>query len=39
LLPANLVYPSQPKVPLKLRAFVDFSLPRLRKRIDVTSTE
>jgi DNA-binding transcriptional LysR family regulator len=39
LLPANLIYPSQRKVPLKLRAFLDFSLPRLRKRIDVNSTE
>jgi DNA-binding transcriptional LysR family regulator len=39
LLPANLVYPSQRKVPLKLRAFVDFSLPRLRKRIDVANTD
>ena len=35
LLPASLIYPSQRKVPLKLRAFLDFSLPRLRERIDV----
>jgi DNA-binding transcriptional LysR family regulator len=34
LVPANLIYPSQRKVPLKLRAFLDFSLPRLRERID-----
>lgn len=33
LLPASLIYPSQRKVPLKLRAFLDFSLPRLRDRI------
>jgi DNA-binding transcriptional LysR family regulator len=33
LLPANLIYPSQRKVPLKLRAFLDFSLPRLKERI------
>ena len=39
LLPANLIYPSQRKMPLKLRAFVDFLLPRLRARIDVTSTD
>ena len=35
VLPASLIYPSQRKVPLKLRAFLDFSLPRLRERIDV----
>jgi DNA-binding transcriptional LysR family regulator len=35
LLPANLIYPSQRKVPLKLRAFLDFSLPRLKERISV----
>ena len=39
LLPANLIYPSQRKVPLKLRAFIDFALPRLRKRIDVTGAD
>jgi DNA-binding transcriptional LysR family regulator len=33
LLPANLIYPSQRKVPLNLRAFLDFSLPRLKERI------
>ncbi|WP_457095482.1 LysR family transcriptional regulator [Lysobacter sp. P5_B9] len=27
---ANLIYPSQRQVPLKLRAFLDFSVPRLR---------
>ena len=38
LLPANLIYPSQRKVPLKLRAFLDYSLPRLRERICVEAT-
>ncbi len=31
--PVNLVYPSQRKVPLKLRAFLDFAVPRLRHRL------
>ncbi|MFS2179486.1 LysR family transcriptional regulator [Rhizobium pisi] len=31
--PVNLIYPNQRKLPLKLRAFLDFSLPRLRERI------
>ncbi|QRM33867.1 LysR family transcriptional regulator [Microvirga sp. VF16] len=35
LLPAHLIYPNQRKVPLKLRTFLDFSLPRLRERISV----
>jgi DNA-binding transcriptional LysR family regulator len=29
-LPATLIYPSQRQVPLKLRAFLDFSVPLLR---------
>ena len=29
-MPVNLIYPSQP---LKLRAFLDFSIPRLRDRL------
>lgn len=37
LLPANLIYPAQRKVPLKLRAFVDFALPPLKQRIDATT--
>ncbi|HJW46560.1 MAG TPA: LysR family transcriptional regulator [Lysobacter sp.] len=32
-LPVNLVYPRQRLVPLKLRAFLDFSVPRLRNRL------
>ena len=32
-LPVSLIYPSQRQVPLKLRAFLDFSIPRLRKRL------
>ena len=28
--PVNLIYPSQRQVPLKLRAFLDFAVPRLR---------
>jgi DNA-binding transcriptional LysR family regulator len=31
--PVNVIYPSQRQVPLKLRAFLDFSVPRLRKRL------
>ena len=33
LMPVNLIYPSQRQVPLKLRAFLDFSVPRLRDRL------
>lgn len=33
LTPVNLVYPSNRLVPLKLRAFVDFMLPRLSERL------
>jgi DNA-binding transcriptional LysR family regulator len=32
-LPVSLIYPSQRQVPLKLRAFLDFSVPRLRERL------
>ena len=32
--PVNLIYPGQRQVPLKLRAFLDFSIPRLRDRLD-----
>jgi DNA-binding transcriptional LysR family regulator len=31
--PVNLVYPSQGRVPLKLRAFIDFAVPRLKARL------
>jgi DNA-binding transcriptional LysR family regulator len=31
--PISLIYPSQRQVPLKLRAFLDFSVPRLRERL------
>ena len=32
-LPVSFVYPNQSQVPLKLRAFLDFAVPRLRKRL------
>ncbi|PQV46048.1 LysR family transcriptional regulator [Paraburkholderia sp. BL21I4N1] len=32
-IPVSLIYPSQRQVPLKLRAFLDFSIPRLRERL------
>ncbi len=31
--PVSVIYPSQRQVPQKLRAFLDFSIPRLRKRL------
>jgi DNA-binding transcriptional LysR family regulator len=31
--PANLVYAGQGRLPLKLRAFIDFAAPRLRERL------
>jgi DNA-binding transcriptional LysR family regulator len=34
LRPLSLVYPSQRQVPLKLRAFLDFATPKLRKMLD-----
>ncbi|WP_160107290.1 LysR family transcriptional regulator [Pseudomonas izuensis] len=36
-MPVNLIYPSQRQVPLKLRAFLDFSVPRLRERLGYKS--
>lgn len=33
LRPVHLVYDSQNRLPLKLRAFVDFVVPRLRERL------
>jgi DNA-binding transcriptional LysR family regulator len=32
-MPVSVIYPSQRQVPLKLRAFLDFAVPRLRKRL------
>ena len=32
-IPVSLIYPSQRQVPLKLRAFLDFSVPRLREQL------
>ncbi|MGK9171126.1 LysR family transcriptional regulator [Inquilinus limosus] len=32
-IPVSFIYPSQRQVPLKLRAFLDFSIPRLRDRL------
>jgi DNA-binding transcriptional LysR family regulator len=32
-MPVSLIYPSQRQVPLKLRAFLDFAVPRLRQRL------
>jgi hypothetical protein len=37
-MPVSLVYPSQRLVPLKLRAFLDFSTPRLRERLGYKDT-
>src|SRR5262249_18266949 len=37
-MPVSLVYPSQRQVPLKLRAFLDFSIPRLRERLSYKDT-
>jgi DNA-binding transcriptional LysR family regulator len=34
--PISLVYPQQRRLPLKLRAFLDFTAPRLRKRLGKT---
>lgn len=38
-MPVSLVYSSQRQIPLKLRAFLDFSIPRLRKRLGYKPTE
>lgn len=35
--PANVIYPSHRQTPLKLRAFLDFAIPRLRKRLGYRS--
>ncbi|WP_413989311.1 LysR family transcriptional regulator [Labrys okinawensis] len=32
-IPVNVIYPAQRQVPLKLRAFLDFVIPRLRKNL------
>lgn len=37
LMPVHLVYASNRMVPLKLRAFIDFSMPRLTKRLEEIS--
>ena len=36
--PVSLIYPSQRQVPRKLRAFLDFSIPRLRQRLGDNET-
>ena len=36
-MPVSLVYASQGRLPLKLRAFLDFAAPRLRERINMTA--
>jgi DNA-binding transcriptional LysR family regulator len=36
--PVSLIYPSQRQVPRKLRAFLDFSIPRLRQRLGDNNT-
>jgi DNA-binding transcriptional LysR family regulator len=36
-IPVSLVYASQGRLPLKLRAFLDFAAPRLRGRLDQAS--
>lgn len=37
-IPISLIYPSQRQEPLKLRAFLDFAVPRLRKRLGYKAT-
>ena len=37
-MPVSVIYPSQRQVPLKLRAFLDFAVPRLRKRFGYEKT-
>ena len=37
-MPVSVIYPSQRQVPLKLRAFLDFAVPRLRKRLGYEAT-
>jgi DNA-binding transcriptional LysR family regulator len=36
--PVSMIYPGQRPVPLKLRAFLDFAVPRLRKRFGYQNT-
>lgn len=35
--PVNLIYPSKRLIPLKLRALLDFAVPRLEQRLDLVS--
>ena len=37
-MPVSVIFPGQRHVPLKLRAFLDFAVPRLRKRFGYLST-
>jgi DNA-binding transcriptional LysR family regulator len=37
-IPVSVVYPGQRQVPLKLRAFLDYAIPRLRKRLGYKNT-
>jgi DNA-binding transcriptional LysR family regulator len=37
--PVNVIYPGQRQVPLKLRAFLDFVVPKLRKRLGYKGTD
>jgi hypothetical protein len=37
-MPVSIIYPGQRPVPLKLRAFLDFAVLRLRKRFGYPST-
>jgi len=37
-MPVSIIYPGQRPVPLKLRAFLDFAVPRLRKRFGYQNT-
>lgn len=36
--PASLIYPSQGRLPMKTRAFIDFALGRLRDRLSPLDT-
>jgi DNA-binding transcriptional LysR family regulator len=36
--PVSIIYPGQRQIPLKLRAFLDFAVPRLRKRLGYENT-
>ena len=36
-IPVSVIYPAQRQIPLKLRAFLDFAVPRLRKRLGYES--